>query len=84
MEHFVCGIEMVKLFVNTHLHYIASNLKSTSKMLTFPPWKNSADAHVACLIPEISEKKDRTCTNIVQGNKAQSKDERSIVFTIVL
>jgi len=33
------GVEMVKCFVNVHLHCIASNLKRISKIFTLSPWK---------------------------------------------
>jgi len=37
MEHFVCGAETVKCFVNVHVHCNVSNQKKISKMSTFPP-----------------------------------------------
>ena len=40
MKHFRWGVERVKRFVNVHLHCIVSNLKTTSKISTLPPWKN--------------------------------------------
>ena len=42
MGHFQSGVGKVKRFVEVHLH---CNLKTISKMLTFPPWKISADSH---------------------------------------
>ena len=36
MGHSLCGADMVKLFVNAHLHCIVSSLKWTSKMWTLP------------------------------------------------
>jgi len=39
------GGERVKRFVNGHLHCIVIKLKRMSKISTFPPGKNSADAH---------------------------------------
>jgi len=34
MGHFLCGVEMVKPYVNAHLHCIVSSLKLASKMST--------------------------------------------------
>ena len=42
MGHFQSGVGKVKRLVEVHLH---CNLKTISKMLTFPPWKISADSH---------------------------------------
>jgi len=36
MGHFLCGVERVKRYVNTHLHCIVSSLKWSSKMSTLP------------------------------------------------
>jgi len=36
MGNFLCGLEMVKPYVNAHLHCIVSSLKWASKMSTFP------------------------------------------------
>jgi len=46
MEHVLCGVEMVKVFVNVHLYCIVSNLKRLSNTSTLPtPGKISADVH---------------------------------------
>jgi len=36
MGHFLCGKEMVKRFVNVHLHCIVSNLEIIRKVAKFP------------------------------------------------
>jgi len=40
MEHFLCGAETVKRFVNIPLHCNVSNLKMISKLSTFHPLEN--------------------------------------------
>jgi len=50
MGHFRCGVEMVKRYVNAHLHCIVSSLKWASKMSTLPiSGKISVNAN-ACVV----------------------------------
>jgi len=37
MGNFLCGVEMVKRFVNVHLHCIVGNVKKINEMSTLPP-----------------------------------------------
>jgi len=37
VDHFICGVKMVKRFVNAYLHCIVSNVKWIRKMATWPP-----------------------------------------------
>jgi len=44
--HLLCGVEMLKRFVNVHLHSIVSNLKRIGKISAFPSsGKISANIH---------------------------------------
>jgi len=50
MGSFLCGVEMVKPYVNVHLHCVVSSLKLASKMLTLPiNGKISVNAY-ACVV----------------------------------
>jgi len=44
------GVETAKRFVNVHLHHIVSNMERISKISSFPPGKDSADARASDLI----------------------------------
>jgi len=45
MEHFLCGVERVKHFMNIHLHCQQPE-KDKQYVDVVPPWKISANAHL--------------------------------------
>jgi len=50
MGNFLCGVEMVKPYVNAHLHCIVSSLKGASKMLTLPINEKFSVNAYACVV----------------------------------